>query len=134
MPQPEFPSFNVAGNTLGYRPDQSRDVVLDLETPASFEHQEALQSVAENIVRAKKEGSGVVMMMGGHVIRSGVQKYIIDLMARGYISCLAMNGSGVIHDFELAQIMGPLTERLDLQSGATKDGCRHKLVGREETI
>jgi hypothetical protein len=33
-----------------------------------------------------------------------------------------------------AQIMGPLTERLDLQSGAIKDGCRHKLVGREETI
>jgi len=48
-------------------------------------------------------------MMGGHVIRSGVQKYIIDLMTRGYISCLAMNGSGIIHDFELA-LIGATTE------------------------
>jgi hypothetical protein len=49
------------------------------------------------------------MMMGGHVIRSGVQKYIIDLMTRGYIDCLAMNGSGIIHDFELA-LIGATTE------------------------
>ena len=49
------------------------------------------------------------MMMGGHVIRSGVQKYIIDLMTRGYIDCLATNGSGIIHDFELA-LIGATTE------------------------
>jgi len=36
-------------------------------------------------------------MMGAHVIRSGVQRYIMDLMEKGYISCIAMNGAGLIH-------------------------------------
>jgi len=47
--------------------------------------------------------------MGAHVLRSGVQRYIIDLMERGYISCLAMNAGGMIHDFELA-LIGATTE------------------------
>lgn len=49
------------------------------------------------------------MMMGGHVVRSGMQKYIIDLMERGYVSCLAANGSVMIHDFECA-LIGATTE------------------------
>ena len=89
--------------------DLSRDAVLDLGAPVTFEHVEELQNVAGSMVRAKENGSNIIMMMGGHVIRAGVQKYIIDLMARGYIDCLAMNGSGIIHDFELA-LIGETTE------------------------
>ena len=48
-------------------------------------------------------------MIGGHVIRSGVQKYLIDLMERGYLSCIAMNGFIMIHDFEFA-LIGATTE------------------------
>lgn len=48
-------------------------------------------------------------MMGAHVIRSGAQNYLIDLMKRGYISCLAINGGCMIHDFELA-LIGATTE------------------------
>ena len=48
-------------------------------------------------------------MIGGHVIRSGVQRYIIDLMDKGFISCVAMNGSCVIHDYEFA-LIGKTTE------------------------
>ncbi len=51
----------------------------------------------------------VIFMMGAHVIRAGVQLHIIDLMERGLISCIAMNGAGVIHDFELA-LIGATTE------------------------
>jgi hypothetical protein len=68
-----------------------------------------LNAVAEHIVRARREGKQVIMMMGAHVIRSGVQKYIIDLMERGFISCLSMNGAGIIHDFEFA-LIGATTE------------------------
>ena len=89
--------------------DLSRDAVLDLGAPITFEHLEELQNVAGSMIRAKEKGSNIIMMMGGHVIRAGVQKYIIDLMARGYIDCLAMNGSGIIHDFELA-LIGETTE------------------------
>jgi len=68
-----------------------------------------MRKVAERIILAQRNQSAVVLMMGAHVIRSGVQRYILDLMKRGYISCLSMNGAGMIHDFEFAMI-GATTE------------------------
>lgn len=65
--------------------------------------------VAKRIISAKKRGSSVICMMGAHVLRSGVQRYVIDLMKRGYVSCLTMNGAGIIHDFEFA-LIGATTE------------------------
>lgn len=68
-----------------------------------------LISVAERIRSARLADRAVVMIIGGHVVRSGVQRYIIDLMERGYITCLAMNGAVMIHDFEFA-LIGATTE------------------------
>ena len=48
-------------------------------------------------------------MMGAHVLRAGVSRHIIDLVERGFISHIAMNGAGAIHDYELAR-MGATTE------------------------
>ena len=48
-------------------------------------------------------------MMGAHVLRAGVNRHIIELMERGLIDHIAMNGAGVIHDYELARI-GATTE------------------------
>src|SRR5262245_38076340 len=45
-----------------------------------------------------------LLIMGAHVIRAGVSRYIIDLMERGLITHVAMNGAGPIHDWEFAQI------------------------------
>jgi hypothetical protein len=59
--------------------------------------------------RAAESGAAAILMMGAHVIRSGVQRYIIDLMERGLVSCVAMNGAGIIHDFEFA-LIGATTE------------------------
>jgi hypothetical protein len=47
--------------------------------------------------------------MGAHVLRAGVQRYLIDLMERGLITHVAMNGAGPIHDWELA-LIGATTE------------------------
>jgi hypothetical protein len=47
--------------------------------------------------------------MGAHVLRAGVSRYLIDMMRRGLISHLAMNGAGPIHDWELA-LIGATTE------------------------
>jgi len=68
-----------------------------------------IQEVANRITLGKQRNGAVIFLMGAHVLRSGVQRYIIDLMERGYISCLAMNGGGMIHDFELA-LIGATTE------------------------
>jgi deoxyhypusine synthase len=65
-----------------------------------------LREVAERVKKARKANAAVVLMMGAHVIRSGVQRFLIDMMARGLVSCLAMNGAGVIHDFEFALVGG----------------------------
>lgn len=66
-------------------------------------------AVADKIVRAKKQGASVILMAGGHIFRSGIQNYLIDMMEKGYISCFATNGAGMIHDFELA-LIGATTE------------------------
>lgn len=70
---------------------------------------EKFKPIARHVVNAKRNNSEVILMIGAHVLRSGVQTYIIDLMKRGYLSCIAMNGAGVIHDFELA-LIGATTE------------------------
>lgn len=70
-----------------------------------------LEEAARHIVKARANDKHVVMMVGGHVIRSGVQNYIIDLMERGYITCLATNGAGMIHDYEFA-LIGATTENV----------------------
>jgi hypothetical protein len=48
-------------------------------------------------------------MFGAHLLRAGVNRHMIDLMERGLISHIAMNGAGPIHDFELA-LIGKTTE------------------------
>ncbi|MBA4373813.1 MAG: hypothetical protein C0402_13255 [Thermodesulfovibrio sp.] len=69
----------------------------------------SLSAVADRVIAGRRRGSAVVMMVGGHVVRSGVQRYIIDLLEKGYITCLAMNGSVMIHDYEFA-LIGATTE------------------------
>ncbi|MGA9060496.1 MAG: hypothetical protein WB341_02410 [Terracidiphilus sp.] len=80
---------------------------LDDPTPA-FEHPE-LAVVAERLIEARKRGAARILMFGAHLLRAGVNRHIIDLMERGFISHIAMNGAVVIHDYELA-LIGATTE------------------------
>lgn len=71
--------------------------------PPAFESQE-LDSIVRQIVEARKAGCPVIWMMGGHVIKSGLSRLLIDLMQRGIVTHVAGNGAVSIHDFELALI------------------------------
>ncbi len=73
-----------------------------------FTHRD-LPEVAAAIHTAKQTGSARVLMMGAHLLRSGANRYMIDMLERGDISLIAMNGAGAIHDYELARI-GATTE------------------------
>ena len=64
----------------------------------------ALPVLAERIASAKQRGSAVVLMMGAHVIKEGLSRYVIDLMRLGVVDVVAMNGAGSIHDFEMSMI------------------------------
>jgi hypothetical protein len=55
------------------------------------------------IVAARRASRPVVFAFGGHVIKTGCSRLIIDLIERGIITALATNGSGAIHDLELAE-------------------------------
>jgi hypothetical protein len=83
---------------------------LEDATPP-FEHPD-LATVAERVKSAKERGAARILLMGAHVIRAGVNRHIIDLMERGMIDQVAMNGAGAIHDYELARI-GATTESVD---------------------
>lgn len=68
-----------------------------------------LSAVAARLATARAAGAARVLMMGAHVLRSGVQPYLFDLLRRGFVSQVAVNGACVIHDFELA-LIGATTE------------------------
>ena len=68
-----------------------------------FDHP-ALGVLAERTVAAARAGRSVLWSCGGHVLRQGNAPLLIDLMERGLLGHLALNGAGAIHDFELAMI------------------------------
>ena len=80
---------------------------LDEEAPP-FSHP-GLAEVARRLLEARRRGSARILMMGAHLLRAGVSRHLIDLLERGLIDHVAMNGAGVIHDYELARI-GATTE------------------------
>jgi hypothetical protein len=59
--------------------------------------------VVDAIASAKKSGRAVIVMLGGHIVKTGLAPLLIDLMNRGVITHLAMNGSAAIHDYEIAR-------------------------------
>ncbi|MCY7378524.1 MAG: hypothetical protein LH467_04195 [Gemmatimonadaceae bacterium] len=75
-------------------------------------------AVVRAIASAAGLQRGVVVMLGGHVVKTGLAPTLIELMTRGVITHVAMNGSGAIHDFEIARF-GATSE--DVAAGL-KDG------------
>ncbi|MBI4299812.1 MAG: hypothetical protein HY677_01650 [Chloroflexi bacterium] len=63
---------------------------------------EDLRALVEAIVAAHREGRAIIWGMGAHVIKCGLSSLVIDLMLRGLITGVALNGAGAIHDVELA--------------------------------
>jgi len=61
-----------------------------------------LRLLVARIQEARRRGKPIIWAFGGHVIKVGLAPILIDLMAQGYITSLATNGAGIIHDFEIA--------------------------------
>jgi len=69
----------------------------------------ALRRAAEAVREARGNGRAVIWCMGAHVVRRGLGPHIVDLARRGFITHVATNGAGAIHDFEFA-LIGATTE------------------------
>jgi hypothetical protein len=83
----------------------------------------------EAIRAAKQRAAPIVWGIGGHVVKTGLGPVLTDLMARGFVSALATNGAGVIHDFEIA-IGGQTSEDVDGALGPGQFGMA-KETGEE---
>ncbi len=82
---------------------------------------ETLRKVVERIVQANRSGRLVLLAMGAHVIKVGLSPVILDLMERGVLGGLAMNGACIIHDAELA-MAGHTSEDVSAQLGEGRFG------------
>ena len=73
-----------------------------------------LRDLLGSIHQAKRQRKAILWGIGGHVIKVGLGPLLIDLMRRGFVSGIAMNGAALIHDFEVA-LVGNTSE--DVQAG-----------------
>ncbi|MFH1854402.1 MAG: hypothetical protein ABH815_03715 [Candidatus Omnitrophota bacterium] len=77
------------------------------------------RQVVDSIISARKKKKPVIAMMGSHVIKCGLNPVIIELINKEIITAIALNGSGAIHDFEIA-LIGRTSEDVEeaLQDGS----------------
>jgi hypothetical protein len=78
---------------------------------------EDLRHLLSAIHTARKQRKSILWGIGGHVIKVGLGPVLIDLMKRGFVSGIAMNGAALIHDFEIA-LAGNTSE--DVEAGIGK--------------
>src|ERR1700751_6063127 len=82
---------------------------------------EDMRHVIAAIHRARRQRAPILWGIGGHVIKVGLGPVLIDLMKRGFISGIAMNGAALVHDFEIA-LVGNTSEDVDTGLGAGQFG------------
>ena len=80
-----------------------------------------LRQVLTSIHAARKQGAAILWGMGGHIIKVGLGPILIDLMNRGFVSGIAMNGAALIHDFEIA-LAGNTSEDVEAALGEGQFG------------
>jgi deoxyhypusine synthase len=80
-----------------------------------------LRELASRVREARERGRAIIIGLGGHVIKTGLGPILIDLMRRGYATGFAMNGSAMIHDFEIA-LAGATSEDVDATLGTGQFG------------
>src|SRR5580704_9740394 len=80
-----------------------------------------LRDIAAAIYTARRQKKAILWGIGGHVIKVGLAPILIDLMKRGFISGIAMNGAALIHDFEIA-LAGNTSEDVEAGLGAGQFG------------
>ena len=88
-----------------------------------------LKAVAAAMRAARDDARGLIWGLGAHVLKTGLSPILIDLMERGFICALALNGAGVIHDFELA-LSGATSEDVDEALGPGRFGMAEE-TGRD---
>lgn len=107
-----LPSWGVSFDLtqLRVRPLAERRSLLDVDEilidpespPPASDFGASIEEAAERIRAARRRGAAVILMYGAHLLRNGAALIVTKLMERGWITHLATNGAGSIHDWEFA--------------------------------
>jgi len=81
----------------------------------------ALRDLAADVLRARSLGKPILWGLGAHVLKVGLSPVLVDLMEKGLVSGIALNGAGVVHDFELA-VAGQTSEDVSAGLGSGEFG------------
>jgi hypothetical protein len=133
MPFPQFDRSRLRIQPLAARQhDLDLSVLLPLDAPLPPLEHEAFPVLGRRLVAARKQEAARILLMGAHVLRAGVARHLIDLMQRGLIDHVAMNGAGPIHDWEFA-LIGATTESVARYIRSGEFGLWHE-TGRMNDV
>ncbi len=93
----------VAAEEFAHPPGADRSFRAFLEALPDILVARDFRRVVAAVVHAAKAERGVVLMLGGHVVKTGLSPVLIELMRRKIVTHVAMNGSAAIHDYEVAR-------------------------------
>jgi len=96
----------VDPSLLAKLPGKDRSFLAFLDSLPDVLAARDLRTTARAVANAARERRGVVLLLGGHVIKVGLGPLVADLVARGVVTHVAMNGAAAIHDFELTAFGG----------------------------
>lgn len=140
MPYEEFDFSDVHTYPLASRPSKVR--VRDFAAPyrrgsgvaglltslPAILAGDDFRAVVAALLAARRNGRGIVWGLGAHVIKTGLSRVMLDLMERGFVSAIATNGAGIIHDFEIA-VNGGTSEDVEAQLGPGRFGMAEETAG-----
>ena len=110
---------HVRDFAVPYRNNPSVAALID--SLPGFLAAQGLRDLLAAIRRARSLRRAILWGLGGHVIKVGLGPVLIDLMRRGFVSGIAMNGAALIHDFEIA-LAGHTSEDVEAALGDGKFG------------
>lgn len=108
MPFPQFDRHQLVIKPLSERKDKvyiERDHVpvdADVAHPLTDSGRKVMEELVERLARAKEAGKSRMLTFGAHAIKNGLAPVFIKLIQDGWITHLATNGAGIIHDWEFA--------------------------------
>ncbi len=104
------------------------DILLDPDSPApecSERNEAIIEDCAEQIRAARQRGATVMLIYGAHLLRNGTARILERMMAGGWLTHLATNGAGTIHDWEYAWF-GASTESVEMNVANGTFGTWHE--------
>jgi len=84
------------------KPVKAQSFVSFLDSLPNILKAKDLRAVSSDILAARKKNKGIIFMAGAHVIKCGLNPVLIELIKKKVITCICLNGAGIIHDFEIA--------------------------------